>query len=635
MKVKKSRWLVILMVVAMLFSLVPAVGAGNGNDNGECEPMVVDLIAGQDMVVGTVTVTNDDEQVCVTYALDQDALDAGWLIYETHLYVGDGEFDGVLTRYNERAGGPYGANPIPGQFPYKQEFDDGVAEWTECVEIPGEWDWEEYLYIAAHAVIERIVEDAYCETEVEAGDDFFVSDTETMVVESDNFGTPFAAELAWVHPFWNDRLTYDFDDDAEWIWESFRVDNPIEGDVVTFEREFEVPGPPLGGTLQIAADNGFAVYLNGEFLEASPTLPQYPNFGDPEDRYLTEEYVNSSGWQNVQEIDLTDELVQGDNTLTIVAANEYMGPLDGQSNGTIDSNPGGVIFEFGVCWDEVVECYPDVWEDETAWGEGDRFNERGNWGMFFKYELCIPPDEVVYPESGTITVAYEDLPLDRSDWDYNDWVATIETVGTFQSVAGERYLTSMEFDITPKARGAAAEHEFGIKIPEGTFSVNGNYTLVIFDDEGNEVSTDTGAFVATANENFVIWEQTSAVLPDMSNTDPTGVLGPADVDPSQTAKLSIVFDDDGCGDFDFADYPEEDIGIHGEGMFFDPYINSDRVAEDIGVGDTRMIVVPDDWRWPTERTAIWDAYDEVDEDAGQPTFVDGWWDLGFDEDLVY
>jgi len=240
-KLSKGKWLAIVLALALVMSLVPMIGFAE-NECEPCEPeKVVDLIAGQNMVVGTVTVTNDDEQVCVTYALDEDALEAGWLIYETHLYIGDCEFDGVLTRPNSRLGGPYQANPIPGKFPYGDDELDGVEEWSFCISFDklGFGICEE-VYIAAHAVVKRVVEEAYCETIVDAGDDFFVSDTETMVVESANFATPFPAELAWVHPLWNQRLTYDFDDDAEWIWESERVVNPIDGDVVTFEREFDV-----------------------------------------------------------------------------------------------------------------------------------------------------------------------------------------------------------------------------------------------------------------------------------------------------------------------------------------------------------------------------------------------------------
>ncbi len=389
MSKKKGKWLAILLAVAMVLSLVPAVGMAdnnnNNNDCGECIPFhEVDLIAGQHDVVGTVTVENDDEKVCVTYALDKDALEEGWLIYETHLAIAT-EKDGIP----QTSGNRWGTNPIPGQFPYGDDELDGVEYYTECVYFEDvDFGICDEVYIAAHAVVKRVVEEAYCETIEEAGDDFFVSDTETMVVESSNFDTPFNAELAWVHPSWNTSLSRPFDEDAEWIWESEYVVNPIDGDVVTFEKEFEVPGIPKDGTLFITADNGFAVYLNGEFLYNSPSLLQYPDLGD-----LKAAYVDRTGWQTVREVDLTDELVKGDNILTIIGVNEYQGPDDGFSDGTVTSNPGGVIFEFDVDWDAVVECYPDVWEDETAWGDGDRFNERGNWGMYFKYKICEPDPE--------------------------------------------------------------------------------------------------------------------------------------------------------------------------------------------------------------------------------------------------
>jgi len=392
MSKKKSKWLAIVLALAMVLSLVPAMGMADNNNDVECEPCecetcaekVLDLIAGQNKVVGEVTVINDDEKVCVTYALDEDALEEGWLIYETHLAIAT-EKEGIPQTPENR----WGTNPIPGLFPYGDDELDGVEYHNECILFEDvDFGICDEVYIAAHAVVKRVVEEAYCETIEEAGDDFFVSDTETMVVESSNFDTPFNAELAWVHPSWNTSLSRPFDEDAEWIWESEYVVNPVDGDVVTFEKEFEVPGIPKDGTLFITADNGFAVYLNGEFLYNSPSLLQYSDLGD-----LKAAYVDRTGWQTVREVDLTDELVKGDNILTIIGVNEYQGPDDGFSDGTVTSNPGGVIFEFDVDWDAVVECYPDVWEDETAWGDGDRFNERGNWGMYFKYKICEPDPE--------------------------------------------------------------------------------------------------------------------------------------------------------------------------------------------------------------------------------------------------
>ncbi len=120
-KLSKGKWLAIVLALALVFSLVPAMGFAD-NDCEPCEPWKeVDLIAGQHNVVGTVTVENDNEYLCVTYALDEESLAEGWLIYETHLAIAT-ELDGIpQTRANR-----WGTNPIPGQFPYGDDELDGV-----------------------------------------------------------------------------------------------------------------------------------------------------------------------------------------------------------------------------------------------------------------------------------------------------------------------------------------------------------------------------------------------------------------------------------------------------------------------------------------------------------------------------
>jgi hypothetical protein len=67
---------------------------------------------------------------------------------------------------------------------------------------------------------------------------------------------------------------------------------------------------------------------------------------------LTEAYVNSQGWQSVESYDVSSLLVPGTNVLLIKAANEYMGPLDGQGLG---ANPAGLIFKMDVCYYEYGE----------------------------------------------------------------------------------------------------------------------------------------------------------------------------------------------------------------------------------------------------------------------------------------
>jgi hypothetical protein len=64
-----------------------------------------------------------------------------------------------------------------------------------------------------------------------------VSDTDTFVTySSSGYALPGNhAELAWVHSTWWSGLSYDFgypSNTAQWIWESYRVQNPIDGDIV-------------------------------------------------------------------------------------------------------------------------------------------------------------------------------------------------------------------------------------------------------------------------------------------------------------------------------------------------------------------------------------------------------------------
>ena len=290
-------------------------------------------------------------------------------------------------------------NPIPGQFLYGEDDLPGVDSREYCIPFD-ELGVEELgdltvkcgdsLVIAAHAVIER----TECEVTVEAGSGFFVSDTDTMVVAG-NVAVPINAVLAhkpgdpgspygnvwdtWLLPY------YVFDDTAKWIWESYYVVNPITGDIVRFEKQFEVPGIPAGGTLYVAADNGFAVELNGVPL-GFYNLFQYPNLGD-----LKQPYVNTTDWKYVQSYDLVANLIKGTNTFTIIGVNEYMNDDDvdqgggTQLVGTKFVNPGGVIFEFAVAWDEFEEC---TTYDETAWGGLEEFPGK-NWATYFTYTLTV------------------------------------------------------------------------------------------------------------------------------------------------------------------------------------------------------------------------------------------------------
>jgi predicted ribosomally synthesized peptide with SipW-like signal peptide len=196
-----------------------------------------------------------------------------------------------------------------------------------------------------------------------------VSGTDTQVTEAytnysggthtTTYTGPNYAVLAWVHTNWA-SIDHTFSDGAQWIWETFETDDPggwgdwpggwpsssVTGRVVRFERTFEIPCSPNGAELYITCDNGYQVWVNGNPVGSAQVQAGW------ESNTLYEAYVNSHGWENVEHYIITaSSLVAGTNTLEILAANEYMGPSDsGQSNGTWDTNPAGLIYWLKVEW---------------------------------------------------------------------------------------------------------------------------------------------------------------------------------------------------------------------------------------------------------------------------------------------
>jgi len=104
----------------------------------------VDLLAGQDILAGTVTVSYDGVKLCVTYETEDD-----WKLVETHF---------VIAASPEEIPQNKKGNPKVGHFPYGDdelgEYDaednliGGADSYEECIEI----DLEVGTYIiAAHA----------------------------------------------------------------------------------------------------------------------------------------------------------------------------------------------------------------------------------------------------------------------------------------------------------------------------------------------------------------------------------------------------------------------------------------------------------------------------------------------------
>ncbi|MGC9308922.1 MAG: hypothetical protein ACP5FL_09140 [Thermoplasmatota archaeon] len=351
----------------------------------EENPEVIPLLAGQDMLVGNVTIWNDaDNNVYVNYTVDKP----DWYLMETHLHIATCLDDIPQTEGRGRGrGGGGGGNPIPGNFYYKNESYDLYTTTDEYMyELPDGFELDGTLYVAAHAVVGHM-------------DTMWVySDaTETYVAHNgstcpgaymERTGT---AVWAWDGAWGTLADNYDY---GQWIWESEYVLHPVCGDVVNFTKTFDIPGQPVEGNLKIGVDNAYNAYLNDCLVGGLGLNPGWYNSD------LKEAYVESGFVWDISNYPLLN-LEEGENTFLFACANEYSNDDDeGEPLGTITNNPGGLIYEAEI-------TYIDI--EETAWADGERFTRRGNWATYFTYQIQTEFDTLVLSYS-TDMENWEDVP---------------------------------------------------------------------------------------------------------------------------------------------------------------------------------------------------------------------------------
>ncbi len=439
MKLKRISWLYLALALVLIVSMF----AGLTGADKECEPeLVVDLIAGQNMVVGTVSVTNDDEQVCVTYALDEDALAEGWLIYETHLAIAN-EKDGIPQTRGNR----WGTNPIPGQFPYGDDELEGVEYYTECITFDelGFGICNE-AYIAAHAVVKRFDRVATSATiygniggytgSGPQGDIYEIDpleETETLFF--DNPSTDFEANWypnALAYDEDNDRLYYtthksklvfydlndgevkDADPDGIFVnddnvlgaafgdgyyWYIINRSNKLakaafdSDGMVTDVESIEMTNASALTQGDIVYDDGMIYGSSGTGAGGLRGFFTYDT-SDPDSFTVLEEY--EAGINGLQLAWGLDE--DGEKVLYGCRGIRVDGEVVGSEWFTVNLENGedtSIEYETENAYQDLASFidYAETWESETAWGDGDRFNERGNWGMYFKYKICEPEPE--------------------------------------------------------------------------------------------------------------------------------------------------------------------------------------------------------------------------------------------------
>jgi hypothetical protein len=132
-------------------------------------------------------------------------------------------------------------------------------------------------------------------------------------------------------------------------------------------------------------------------------------YGDWKPSNLKQAYVDVSGWDAVGSYPMFDHLLEGANTLTIDAANEYFDTDDAGNGapGTQSSNPGACIFAL-----EEDICYLE--SGETAWGCRNGSTEPNcsdfpgkNWATYFTYDVRCPECPSILDSSGNIELLTE------------------------------------------------------------------------------------------------------------------------------------------------------------------------------------------------------------------------------------
>lgn len=121
-----------------------------------------DLFGGQTIDVGNLLVTNDDENLTITYQTTGD-----WYVGKIHVYVGD--IAGLPTNAQN--------TPVPGQFPYSESYNPYTQ--TATITIPLASLPDCYV-IAAHAEVHKVVNGEVVQSET-----------------AWSYGTPFANTDRW------------------------------------------------------------------------------------------------------------------------------------------------------------------------------------------------------------------------------------------------------------------------------------------------------------------------------------------------------------------------------------------------------------------------------------------------------
>jgi hypothetical protein len=366
--------------------------------------------------VWSVLVSGNTYAIHVTYNITL----AGACLTGTHLDI---ELQPTAVPQNN-------GNPTPGKFAYKH--DDNCTTTDSYTVNFNLGATDNGVVIAAHAGVLGVGAPIFAGANFVSGG-VGASMTGNVVNRRPGNQSGFTAVntplvLAWepnnnVDPsYWDQVINADpsgngawlLNNGADWVWETFRVQDPIQGTVIQANVTINVPVATTG-TFRITCDNGYRVDLNGTTITTADGVTaglgtQLSNdfaANIATNTNLKQANVSGDGWQTVGSYSVN--LLAGANNFVLYGVNEYMNTDDSHTGfagfggigvraagtdpvGDINLNPAGCIFGLAA--------NPVAAGEETAWGAPIGFNGAtegatnvggnftgSNWATWFAYKV--------------------------------------------------------------------------------------------------------------------------------------------------------------------------------------------------------------------------------------------------------
>jgi len=364
----------------------------------------IDLIAGQDDPgdIGDVEIWNDENNLYVKYIIT----DTDWCITETHVHVGNSLGDFPLTKKG---------NPKVGHFKYSKDDHNCVFEYTE--EIPlAELTWEEdnEVLIAAHAVVKKTI------TGTIIPDLDWKRSAEPTINFYEGYGAAWIPTQAFAIPLDPNQIVWDngtyynngISDVREWASWKYASSDPDGGtyngysDLRRFQATFTIPegySITAGSLYALHYTSGIPINDNVYiFVNGSENLLFWGGT-----RVYTGEISNSFlGVTGRAAIRGSAEPKETDRWYIPGTIPDVMNFESGQN--TID-----IFTEENERWGGMGKLMLDLdYEQiitETAWAEGIRFVDKGNWATYFTYTIQEVLIEAVSVPSDGIQVCSTEI----------------------------------------------------------------------------------------------------------------------------------------------------------------------------------------------------------------------------------